>query len=115
MSATATAPDAAPPAVLEALAPWADANGVPLPELARRLGLSRNERQAMLTHHLVTPITPRQGAPAVVSHDDAERIVSAALLAAALGLAVIVVLRILAGTGAKVTASGVVLPVPPPP
>ncbi len=84
-------------------------------DLTRDLGIGRTARQHMLNEGLVRPIRPpHPGRPTEIPVDDAERVRAAVLLAAAVGLAVIVVLRLLAGTGAMVSGSGVTIPVPGP-
>jgi hypothetical protein len=84
-------------------------------ELARELGITRPVRQNIMDEGLVRPIRPpHPGRPTEIPADDAERVRAAVLLAAAVGLAVIVVLRLLAGTGATVSGSGVTIPVPGP-
>jgi hypothetical protein len=108
---TTTATDALPASVAEVLAPWADADRVPLPELARRAGIARKQRQEALDAGLVVPLgRAGKGGAYVISREDAERFASAALIAAAVGVALVVVLRILSGSGASVSATGVTIP-----
>jgi hypothetical protein len=89
--------------------------GVSFVTLGRELGLDPYVRRDMLREGLVTPTRePRRGRAVEITPEDAERVRAAVALAALVGLAVIVVLRLLAGTGARVTPSAVTIPVPAP-
>jgi hypothetical protein len=59
----------------------------------------------------VTPLgRAGRGGSYVIGHDDAVRFITAALIAAAAGVALVVILRVLAGTGASVSGAGVTIP-----
>jgi hypothetical protein len=97
--------------VREVLGPWADADRVPLADVARRAQVSRKIRQDALDEGLVTPLGRMgRGGAYAISHDDAMRFVAAALIAAAVGVGVIYVLRVLSESGASVGAAGVTIP-----
>jgi hypothetical protein len=67
-------------------------------ELARELGISRPARQRILDAGLVTPVhPPHPGYQTELTADEAERIRKAWLRAAAIGVGLIVVLRVLSG------------------
>jgi hypothetical protein len=86
--------------------------GVDFAALGRELGLDPYVRHDMLREGLVTPTRPpHRGRPTEITPESAER-VRAAVLLAVYGLAAIVVLRLLAKSGANVTPSGVTIPVP---
>lgn len=86
---------------------------VPWSELARSLGLSTTVRQNILAEGLVRPVAPpHQGRPTLIPPAEADRVMAAVKLGALVGLAVIVVLRLLEGTGASVSPSSVTIPLP---
>jgi hypothetical protein len=89
------------------------AAAVSWPDLARDLGIPPDVRKDMLGQRLVRPIRPPSpGRPTQITPEDAARVRAAWTLAAVVGVAAIVILRLLAGTGADVTPSGVTIPVP---
>lgn len=70
------------------------------PSLARELGLTRKQREEIIANGLVTAKTS-PGKRAKITDEDAERIRQAVTIAAAAGVAVIIVLRLLASGTVK--------------
>jgi hypothetical protein len=68
--------------------------------LARELGISRSTRQRILDDGLVTPIRPpHPGRQTELTAEEAERVRKAYARAIAIGVGLIIVLRVLAGGG----------------
>jgi hypothetical protein len=103
--------EALPPPVREVMAPWVGYDRVPLADLARAAGVTRKQRADVLESGLVTPLgRAGRGGSYVISRDDAVRFVTAALIAAAVGVALVAILRVLSETGASVSGAGVTIP-----
>lgn len=94
---------------------WSMSNAaaVSFAKLGRELGISVDARHDIVSAGLVRPVTPpKRGRAVLITPDDAARVRAAALLAAVIGVAVIVVLRLLAGSGASVSGGAVTIPLP---
>jgi hypothetical protein len=84
---------------------------VELPWLANQLGVNRATRREAVDSGLLTPLTGGRGKAQTLSIEDARRFAAAAVIAAFGGLALLIVLRVLAGSGADIGGGGVRIPV----
>lgn len=97
--------------VSEILEQWQGQTTVPLPEVARAVDMSRTTREVMIRDGAVKPCGGGgKGRPHLLPWDEVVLLVTAAVFAAAAGIAITVALRVLRGSGAKVTPSGVMIP-----
>jgi hypothetical protein len=102
----------------EALAPFGDSAVIPLPEIGAYLGWNRDTRNDLVKNNLIHtatfPETPgrTRGRKVLVDRDEALLIITAALLASALGLAIATVIRGLRNSEATITADTVNIPLP---
>jgi hypothetical protein len=97
--------------VAEMLKPWQGQELVPLPDLARSVGLDRNAQHYAMRHGMFTPATKRgRNGRYLITWDDAILIVTAAIVAAAAGIAIVTALHALRGAGAQVSGDVVTIP-----
>jgi hypothetical protein len=66
------------------------------PALMNELGLNHRQRVTVLQSGVLTPVDRRQGHPTLITTEDAGRIEKAAAIAALTGIAVVIILRLLA-------------------
>ena len=79
-----------------AMRPYRDRDAIPLPELLGPLGVDRYTRHYLIEHGLIRPL-PDRGPRRVVMVDqsEAQRVMRAALIALAAGVALAAALRVL--------------------
>lgn len=100
----------------EALAPFGDADVIPLPDVANYVGMQRNTRtyavEKGIIHTTTGPGAAGRGRAGsyVVTRDEALLIIVSAALAATIGVAVVTVIRTLRNSGASITADSVTIP-----
>jgi len=77
-------------------APASEEASVRLSDLTRDLGITLNTRRTIIEQGLIRPVQPvRRGRPTCIHAEDAKRIHDAAAVAAATGIAIIIVLKVL--------------------
>jgi hypothetical protein len=102
----------------EALAPFGDSALIPLTSIGDHLGMKRSIRNDLVAKSLIRPAAGgdrpdrAKGRKVMVDRDEALLIIASALLAAALGLGITVVIRGLRSSGAIITADAVSIPLP---
>jgi len=74
---------------------------IPVPELLGPLGVDRQERYRALAEGLIRPLPGERGPrnAYVVDQDEAARLVRAALIASAITMSIVIVLRVLGAAG----------------
>ena len=101
---------------VDALSPFGDRDLIPLPEIGNYLGMPRATRNALVSKGLVrTTVAPGEtrsarGRKVLVTRDEALLIIAAALMAAALGIALVTAIRGLRNSGAVLTADALTIP-----
>lgn len=77
---------------------------ISLSELLEPLGVDKDERRRARDEGLITPLPGKRGRGGsyVVDEDEAARLVRAALIAAAVGMSIVIVLRVLGAAGGDV-------------
>jgi hypothetical protein len=100
-----------PSSTLEPLTQYEPGKPVPLPDLARTVGMTRGRMLYALEHGLLKP-EPRKGSDGrnMISWEQAVMLCAAVVLAAAAGMAVVTALKALKGSGATVGPTGIVIP-----
>jgi hypothetical protein len=100
----------------EVLAPFGDADVIPLPDVANLAGMNRGARTYAVEKGIIqTTKGPgaagygRQGSY-VVTRDEALLILVSAALAVSIGVAVVTVIKALRNSGASITADSVTIP-----
>jgi hypothetical protein len=91
---------------------WQGQDLLPLPDVARSVGLDRNSQHYAIRHGVITPARKR-GANGryLITREDALLLLAAALVAAAAGIAIVTALRGLRSAGATATsADSIVIP-----
>jgi hypothetical protein len=76
---------------------------VDFPALARELGLTRKQRADVLESGTISPVVRGKGKSTKVTQDDAERVENAARIALITGIAIVVILKLLASGTVKPT------------
>lgn len=101
----------------ELMARFGDSELIPLPELGEPIGLDRSRRDYAVTRGIIKTAqdrnTSRAGRPNgchMVTREEAMLILAAAALAAAIGVALVTVIRTLRNSGCSVTAEGLLIP-----
>ena len=78
---------------------------VDLPSLARELGITRRQREDLLTEGLVTPVVKgvpgNRGLGTKISPEEAERLSQAVRIAAVTGIAFLIIVRLLRSGAVK--------------
>ena len=100
----------------EVLAPFGDAEVIPLPDVANLAGMNRGARTYAVEKGIIRTATGpgaagygRQGSY-VVTRDEALLILVSAALAATIGVAVVTMIKTLRNNGATITADAVTIP-----
>lgn len=84
---------------------------VPLPEVARAINMPRGTREVMIRDGAIKPCSGGgKGRAHLLPWDEVVLLVTAAVFAAAAGIAITVALRVLRGSGAQVTPAGITIP-----
>lgn len=101
----------------EVLAPLGDGDVFPLPDVANLVGMKRTVRSYAVDKGIIHTTDTGPGAKGrgragslMVSRDEALLIIVSAALAAAIGVAVVTVIRTLRNSGASITADSVSIP-----
>jgi len=95
----------------DVLAPWRGQEYVPLPDLARAVGMPKHIVQYARQNKIIVPAERRgPNGRHLVTWEQALLIVAAAALAAAAGIAIVTAIYALKNAGARVTDSAVVIP-----
>lgn len=99
----------------DVLARWEGQEFIPLPELARPLGLNMAAQSYAVRKGVITP-APKRGANGryMVTRDEALFLLAAAGIAAAVGIAIVTALRYLRSSGARVSDGAVIIPLTAP-
>ncbi len=100
----------------EVLAPFGDAEVIPLPDVANLAGMNRGVRNYAVERGIIKTTTGPGAAgrgragSLVVTRDEALLILVSAALAAAIGVAAVTMIRTLRHNGATITADAVTIP-----
>jgi hypothetical protein len=95
----------------EVLDQWQGRETVPLPEVARAVGMPRSTRDFAVRQGFIRPLGEGgRGKTMVLPWDEVVLIVAAAVLSAAAGVAITTIIRALRVSGATVAGSTIVIP-----
>jgi hypothetical protein len=72
------------------------AEPVDFPSLAHELGLTRRQREDVLESGAMSPVARGQGRPTKITQEDAERLEKSVTIAALTGIAIVIILKLLA-------------------
>ena len=102
---------------VDVLARFGDSELIPLPDLGEPIGLDRSKRDYAVTKGIIKTAQPkntsRAGRPNgchMVTREEALLILAAAALAAAIGVAIVTVIKSLRKSGCTVTPDGLLVP-----